>query len=51
MPYSLPRGSTYKTDGLYMQANGQLSRKTKVVREPKSLMDMVIPWESYINPS
>jgi len=26
-------------------ANGQLNRKIKVVREPKSLMDMVIPWE------
>lgn len=26
-----------------MRANGQLNRKVKVVREPKSLMDMVIP--------
>lgn len=28
-------------------ANGQLNRKIKVVREPKSIMDMVIPCEAY----
>lgn len=27
-------------------ANGQLNREVKVVREPKSLMDMAIPWEN-----
>ena len=30
-------------------ANGQLSRKAKVVREPKSLWDMVIPCEIFNN--
>ena len=29
----------------YIEANGQLNQKIKVVREPKSLKDMVIPWE------
>lgn len=28
-----------------MEANGQLNRKIKVVREPKSFMDKAIPWE------
>jgi len=27
-------------------ANGQLNRKIKVVREPKSYKDKVIPWEN-----
>lgn len=26
-----------------MSANGQLNRKVKMVREPKSILDMVIP--------
>ena len=40
MLYSLPRGSLY-------EANGQLNRKIKVVREPNPInMGMVIPWES-----
>lgn len=30
-------------------ANGQPSRKAKVVREPKSHWDMVIPWENLQN--
>lgn len=34
---------------LKKSANGQLSRKAKVVREPKSKMDMVIPCRAYID--
>ena len=32
-------------------ANGQLSRKAKMVREPKSDMDMVIPCLEYLFPN
>lgn len=32
--------------GVAQAANGQLSRKAKVVREPKSYMDMVIPCQA-----
>ena len=30
---------------LYLEANGQLNRKVKVVRESKSYKDTIIPWE------
>lgn len=35
--------------GVPKGANGQLNRKIEVVREPKSLMDMVIPCQALVD--